>query len=82
MTAKADRVRALLNDEDLKEAFANVEREIYQLFKETLPSDKKALQRCRMKLEALEALRANLEGTVEEGEYEDSLAQQEEAHVH
>ena len=82
MTAKADRVRALLEDKDLQEAFDNVEREIYALFKETQPSDKDGLQRCRMKLEALEALRANLSYAVQEGDYEDSKAEQEEANAH
>ena len=82
MTAKADRVRRLLEDSDLQEAFENVRDVIYKLFEETPPSDKDALQRVRMKLEALEAVKANLERAIEDGKLEDFRAQEEERNVH
>lgn len=74
MTAKADRVRKLLESPDLQEAFDNV-RQFYLGLIETLPVDpengKDALYNIREKLLLLRQVRDDLEKAIEHGNVED-----------
>ena len=83
MTAKADRIRELLDDPHIKEAFANVKRYLHEMFEEADSDDIETLRSISMRLNLLDAVRADLEAAVEAGDYEDFKAQQsEEQHVH
>lgn len=77
MTAKADRCRALLEDEDLKQAFTNVKAHLVQLFLEADSEDAAALQDISKRINLLDAVKADLEYAIEEGDFEDFQAQQE-----
>lgn len=78
MTAKADRVRHLLENEDLKEAFQNV-REFYRdKIEETPVSDDTALLDIRKMLFLLRQVEQDLMDAVQNGNLEDfRMAEQE-----
>ena len=78
MTAKADRVRALLESEDLKEAFENLERYLFDAFCETSADDIEMLRSIRMRLTAVTMLKNELIAAVDAGDYEDFMAAQKE----
>lgn len=78
MTAKADRVRKLIEDPDLKEAF-NVVRERYRdLIEETPVSDDGALLDIRKMLHLLREVEQALHHAIENGNLEDFNAMQDE----
>jgi len=78
MTAKADRVRKLIEDPDLKEAF-NVVRERYRdLIEETPVSNDGALLDIRKMLHLLREVEQNLHTAIENGNLEDFNAVQDE----
>ena len=78
MTAKSDRVKRLLEDDDLKEAFENVKRFLMEEFFRTDSEDVDRLQDISKRANLLEAVKADLYAAIEAGDYEDFLAQKEE----
>ena len=83
MTAKSDRIRELLADPNVEEAFENVRRYLLELFEEASSDDIEMLQSISMRLNLLATVKADLEAAIEEGNYEDFKAQQsEERNVH
>ena len=83
MTAKADRIRELMDDPHIEQAFENVRRLLLELFEEAPSDDIEMLQSISMRLNLLAAVKADLESAIEHGDYEDFKAQQsEEVNVH
>ena len=83
MTAKADRIRELMDDPHIEQAFENVRRLLLELFEEAPSDDIEMLQSISMRLNLLAAVKADLESAIEAGDYEDFKAQQsEEVNVH
>ena len=83
MTAKADRVKALVNDPDLKEAFDNV-REKYRDLIETTPLDSKdtgALHDIRKMLHLLREVEKDLHRAIQDGNLADHRAVEDERHT-
>lgn len=78
MTAESDRIRRLLNDPDLQEAFERVERAIHRGWANTPPTDKEAQSEWHRRLFSLNSVRENLKASIEDGEYEDFLAAESE----
>jgi hypothetical protein len=74
MTAKADRIQALLSDESLNEAIDNVSNAIHKGWEETAPSDTEALQEWHRRLFTLRSVVANLEQAIQDGKLEDYIA--------
>jgi hypothetical protein len=78
MTAKADRVRHLLENEDLAEAFDNVRIQYFELF-EKCPLGNEELRRdIHYMLTLLAQVKGDLYNAIENGNYEDHLANQSE----
>ena len=78
MTEKADRVKHLLENEDLKEAFDNVRQQYFHMF-EQCPLENETLRRdIHYMLTLLGQVKGDLMNAIEQGDYEDFLAQQEE----
>jgi hypothetical protein len=78
MTAKADRVKHLLDNEDLREAFANVREYYRDLIEETPVSDDTALLDIRKMLQLLRQVEHDLLSAVEHGTLEDFRAAEQE----
>ena len=75
MTAKADRIQSLLDDEHLQEAFENVKAAIHQKIDECPIRDSEGLISLRLSLHLLESVKANLVKAIQEGNLEDFRAQ-------
>ena len=78
MTAKADRVKKLIEDPDLKEAFQVVREKYRDLIEETPVSDDGALLDIRKCLHLLREVEDALHTAIEDGHLEDfRVAEQE-----
>lgn len=80
MTAKADRIHALLEDKDLKEAFKTV-REYYRDLIESTPIDSsnpEPLMDIRKMLKALGDVEQALHAAIQDGHLEDFRAHEQE----
>ncbi len=79
MTAKADRVEKLLNNPDLKEAFAVVRERYRDLIEETplASSDDEALHDIRKMLHLLREVEQSLYKAIEDGHLEDFRANEQ-----
>ena len=83
MTAKSDRIRELLDDPLIEQAFENVRRYILELFEETNSDDVETLRSLSIRLNLLATVKADLMSAIEDGDYEDFKAQQSEvSNVH
>ena len=78
MTAKSDRVKRLMEDQDLKQAFADVEAALFKQFKQCPPSEQETLRVIKERLHLLQSVEANLYQAIEHGEIEDFNAMQDE----
>lgn len=78
VTAKADRVKRLLEDPDLQQAFEDVRQAILQGFSETPPTKTEQLVLWRERLHLLDSVKANLERAIEDGNVERFHAQEQE----
>lgn len=78
MTAKSDRIKELLNDPILEEAFDNVKQHLIGMFLETSSEDGEAMMDIRRRINTLDAVKADLEYSYEEGRFEDLKAAEEE----
>ena len=78
MTAKADRVRHLLENEDLAAAFDNVREQYFAMF-EKCPLHNEDLRRdIHYMLTLLGQVKGDLYAAIDSGNYEDFLANQDE----
>lgn len=78
MTAKSDRVKKLLDDEDLNEAFSQVANAIHKGWANTPPTNVEAQQEWHRRLFTLNSVIENLKLAVQDGELEDyRVAEQE-----
>lgn len=78
MTEKADRVKHLMENEDLKQAFENVRNLYFDMF-EKCPLENDNLRRdIHYMLTLLGQVKGDLYSAIEQGDYEDFLAVQQE----
>ncbi len=78
MTEKADRIRHLLENQDLAEAFDNVRQQYFAMF-EKCPLENENLRRdIHYMLTLLGQVKGDLYNAIEQGDYEDFLVQQQE----
>ena len=78
MTAKADRIKALLEDENLKEAFKIVRERYRDMIEDTPVSDDTALLDIRKMLHLLRDVEEHLHTAIEDGHLQDFRAQEHE----
>ena len=78
MTAKSDRARELLEDPLLKEAFQNVKDAIHRGWANCKPTDHEAKEEWHRRLFTLDSIEQNLRQAIQDGNYEDFLANQKE----
>lgn len=78
MTAKSDRVKKLIEDPDLQEAFQMVREKYRDLIEETPISDDGALLDIRKCLHLLREVEEALQTAIEHGTLEDFRAQEQE----
>lgn len=76
MSAKSDRVKKLLNDPDLQEAFENVRQAIHDGWENTKPSDKELREEWHRRLFTLRSIEENLLQAIEDGVLEDYKAKE------
>ena len=74
MTAKADRIKQLLENEDLNEAIDNVRKAIHQGWEQTPPTEHEQQQEWHRRLFTLNGVIANLQQAIEDGKLEDYIA--------
>ena len=79
MTAKSDRVKKLLNNKDLQQAFDDVRDALLKMFTECKTTDSEKMVDIRKRLHLLESVEANLKRAIEDGELEDFRATEQEA---
>ena len=77
MTAKSDRIKALIEDPDLKQAFTDVREKYRDLIEETPVSDATALLDIRKMLHALREVEKHLHQAIQDGHLEDFRAQED-----
>ena len=75
MTAKADRIKKLVDDEDLQKAFDDVRLAIHNKIDDTPIRDTDGLVSLRLMLHLLESVKANLMQAINQGKLEDFQAQ-------
>ena len=78
MTAKSDRVKKLLNDPDLKQAFVDVKNALYQQFNKAKTNDVETILDIRKRLHLLDSVEANLKRAIQDGQLEDFRAMEDE----
>ena len=71
MTAKATRIKRLLEDPDLLEAFDNVQRAILNGWMQTPPSDIDSKEEWHRRLFTLQSVEENLKQAIRDGELDD-----------
>lgn len=74
MTAKSERIKRLMEDEDLKQAFQDVRDALHQKFATCHLDDNKGMTDIRMMLHLTDCVEANLQRAVEDGMLEDFRA--------
>lgn len=76
MTARSDRAKELLEDPLLQEAFQNVRDAIHRGWAKCNPTDHDAKEEWHRRLFTLDSVEQNLRQAVQDGKYEDFLAEQ------
>jgi hypothetical protein len=76
MTTDADRIKRLVEDEDLQAAFANVRNAIHRKIDDVPIRDTEGLVSLRLMLHLLGSVEANLLKAIEDGTLEDFNAQE------
>jgi signal transduction protein with GAF and PtsI domain len=79
LTAKADRIKALINDPDLKEAFEAVRETYRDMIEETPVSDDTALLDIRKMLHLLREVESSLHRAIQQGHLADFRAAEQQA---
>lgn len=80
MTAKADRIQKLIDDPELKEAFATVREKYRDMIEDTPLGDDKALLDVRKMLHLLSDVEKHLHQAIQFGHLEDARANEQEGH--
>ena len=78
MTAKADRIKRLVDDQDLKQAFQDVRDALHYKFATAPLEDSKGMTDIRNMLHLLDSVEANLKQAIEDGQLEDFRAKEDE----
>ena len=78
MTAKADRIKKLLDDEDLQTAFSQVEEAIHKGWASTPPTKADQQREWHTRLHLLRSVKANLRQAIQDGQLEDFRAVEKE----
>ena len=78
MTAKSDRIKKLLNNKDLQQAFDDVRDALLKLFTECGTNDADEMVDIRKRLHLLDSVEANLKRAIEDGQLEDFRATEQE----
>lgn len=78
MTEKADRIKRLLEDEDLKEAFDLVRSKLLGAFASCNADDVQFMQDIKVRLTLLSAVEQNLRDAITDGTLKDFRAQEQE----
>lgn len=78
MSAKGDRIKELLNSPLFIEAMENTKQYLIGLFLETDSQDAEALQDIKRRINTLDAIKADLEYSLQDEEFEDLKAAEEE----
>ena len=78
MTAKSDRIKKLLDNEDLKDAFDSVTNAIIRGWTETPPTALEVQQEWHRRLHTLNSVKENLMAALQDGQYQDFRAVEQE----
>ena len=78
MTAKADRIKRLIEDQDLKQAFQDVRDALHYKFATAPIDDSDGMTDIRKMLHLLNSVEANLKQAIEDGTLEDFRAKEDE----
>ena len=78
MTAKADRIKRLVEDPDLQEAFDNVRNALFTQFAKCKTNDTDTMADIRKRLHLLDSVEANLHQAIRDGKLEDFKAVEQE----
>lgn len=76
-TARADRIKRLIEDPDFQKGFDDTRNAILQRFSETPPSNTEQLVECRKLLQLLTSVEANLKQAISDGKLEVFEAEQQ-----
>ena len=76
MTAKADRIKRLVEDQDLKQAFQDVRDALHYKFATAPIDDSQGMTDIRKMLHLLDSVEANLKKAIEDGTLEDFRIQE------
>lgn len=79
MTAKSDRVQQLVDNEDLKEAFANVRERLLIEIEQAPLRDQEGIMTLKYELHLLRSVEANLHRAISDGKMETFNQQQKSA---
>ena len=71
MTAKADRIKKLLDDEDLQQAFEDVRRTLMDAFANCKTDDAERMMDISKRLNLLQAVEQNLRRAIQDGQLQD-----------
>lgn len=77
MTAQSDRIKRLLEDEDLKGAFENVRNKLLDAFTHCKTDDADLMVDIRKRLHLLDAVEQSLYNAIRDGELEDFRASEQ-----
>ena len=78
MTAQSDRIKKLLDDKDLQEAFDAVTNAIHKGWSDTPPTDADMQQEWHRRLFTLSSVKENLYAAMQDGQYQDFLEAEKE----
>jgi hypothetical protein len=78
VTAKAARCKKLIEDGDLKQAFADVRDALHRQFDQIKPTDLDAMVRIKERLHLLTSVEGNLMRAIQDGKLEEFKAEEEE----
>ena len=78
VTAKATRVHRLLEDQDLQQAFLDVEKALFERFREAPTEDGDILKELKLMHTLLDSVKANLEKAIADGKLETFNVKQKE----
>ena len=79
MTAQSDRIKKLLENEDLNDAFDSVANAIHRGWAETPPTELDVQQEWHRRLFTLNSVKENLMSALQDGQYQDFRAVEQEA---
>ena len=78
MTAQSDRIKRLLDDEDLQEAFGAVANAIHSGWANSPPTDADMLSEWHRRLFTLNSVKENLYTSMQDGQYQDYIEAEKE----